>query len=98
MYYKELEKYLKKGGETPQSCYIEAISTDPNNALMARIMKEYFENMGLGDLVNDLVNHKKKPFFKRIFYGRYHRELEQIYIKMINVMVSYNDTKYDDRF
>lgn len=95
MYYKELVKYLKKGVGNPQSMYIEAISTDPNNAPMAKVMKEYFE-MGLGDLVNDLIKHRNKPFFKR--RSEYHKELERIYVKMINVMVSWNDTKYDDRF
>ncbi len=96
MYYKELRKYLKDNGRMPQSCYMEAISTDPNNAPMARIMKEYFGNMGLGDLINDFTNHKNKPFFKRM--SKYHKELERIYIKMINVLITWNDTKFDDRF
>lgn len=95
MYYKELRKYLKKDVGNPQSMYIEAISTDPNNAPMARVMKEYFE-MGLGDLVNDLITHRRKPFFKRM--SSYHKELERIYVKMINVLVSWNDTHFDDAF
>ncbi len=95
MYYKELRKYLKKDVGTPQSMYICAISTDSNNAPMARVMKEYF-NMGFGDLLNDLIKHQNKPFYKRI--SKYHKELEIIYVKMINVMLPFNDSHFDDRF
>jgi hypothetical protein len=95
MYYKELVKYLKKDVGNPQSMYINAIASDPNNAPMAKVMKEYFE-IGLGDLINDLINHKRKPFWKR--RTDYHKELERIYIKMINVLVSLNDFNFDNRF
>lgn len=95
MYYKELEKYLKKGVGNPQSMYICAISTDPNNAPMKRVMDEYFE-IGFGDLINDLIKHKNKSFWKT--RSRYYKELERIYIKMLNVLMTLNDSHFDNRF
>lgn len=54
---------------------------------MHKVMLEYFE-MGLGDLIKDLIEHKNKPYHKRM--SSYHKELEFIYVRMINVLVSIN--------
>ena len=40
---------------------------------------EYIANVG--DLINDFINHKNKPFWKKKYYD-YH--LTELYIKMLN--------------
>lgn len=38
-------------------------------------------NAGLGDLMNDLIEHKSKPFWKRKYY---HKHLTELYLQMLN--------------
>jgi len=47
-----------------------------------QINKHYDEyKADLGDLLNDFIKHKSKPFWKRNYY---HNHLTDIYIDMLN--------------
>jgi hypothetical protein len=52
---------------------------------LKKTMKDF--KIPLGDLINDFIEHKNKPFWKR---KHYHHNLTKIYVKMINVMVSFD--------
>lgn len=87
MYYKELAKYLKKDVGNPQSMAIYEHAICDSYEPMAKVMKEYFE-FGLGDLINDFYNHKRK-----IIHDSYYDELLKIYIRMLNVLIGWNQTE-----
>ena len=71
--YKELEKY-RTGGKL--ECQGKIFNSKENITIM---LDEYEAN--LGDLLNDLIEHKQKPFWKR---KNYHEYLTELYIKMLN--------------
>lgn len=71
--YKELEKY-KTGKKIPT---VYDVGNSGQTVTMDR--DEYIFN--LGDLVNDFINHKNKPFWKRKYY---HSHLTEIYTDMLN--------------
>ena len=71
--YKELEKYRTEG---KLKCQSEIFNSKENIIL---ILDEYEAN--LGDLLNDFIEHKQKPFWKR---KNYHEHLTELYIKMLN--------------
>ena len=73
--YKEIEKY-KTCRIIPTTYYL---TTDTTNTIIIN-SDEYKANYG--DLINDYLNHKNKPFYKRKYY---HKHLTEIYIKMLNV-------------
>ena len=70
--YKELEKY--KTGEK-----VEGIGVLPDGQEIKIHHDEYVAE--LGDLINDLINHKSKPFWRRKYY---HKHLTKIYLSMLN--------------
>ena len=72
--YKELDKY--KTGKK-----VDAIGVIVNhgNKEIAIKLDEY--ECELGDLMNDFINHKNKPFWRRKYY---HSHLTDLYIKMLN--------------
>jgi hypothetical protein len=70
--YKELEKY--KTGKKVQTIY-----QLPNNSNYGMYENEYIA--GLGDLMNDFIEHKKKPFWKKKYY---HNHLTELYLQMLN--------------
>jgi hypothetical protein len=73
MMYKELEKY-RTGGKL--QCQKEMIGSGETIMIM---LDEYEAN--LGDLLNDFIEHKQKPFWER---KNYHNHLTELYIKMLN--------------
>lgn len=70
--YKELEKFAtgKK---------IEGVGTLPYKQEINIYYDEYVVN--LGDLMEDFIKHKTKPFWKRKYY---HNHLTKIYKDMLN--------------
>ena len=70
--YKELEKY-KTGKKVP------TVYKFPDNSSYIMHDKEYVA--GLGDIMNDFIEHKTKPFWKRKFY---HNHLTELYLQMLN--------------
>ena len=72
--YKELKKY--KTGKK-----IDAIGVIVNHNNMEIDIKLDEYEYKLGDLMNDFISHKNKPFWKRKYY---HNHLTEIYIKMLN--------------
>jgi len=69
--YKELEKYKKDGFVKGE---IEI------NGQKIFINLDKYES-GIGDLINDFINHKNTPWWKRKYYHKY---LTELYIKMLN--------------
>jgi len=69
--YKELEKY-KTGSKLNQW----RIDYDTSELIL---LDEY--KADLGDLLNDFIKHKSKPFWIR---KHYHNHLTDIYIDMLN--------------
>ena len=70
--YKELEKY--KTGKKVKTIY-----QLPNNSSCVKYDREYIAE--LGDLMNDFIEHKTKPFWKRKYY---HNHLTELYLQMLN--------------
>ena len=70
--YKELEKF-KTGKKIP------TIYKFPDNTCCTINDNEYIA--GLGDLINDFIEHKTKPFWKRKYY---HKHLTELYLQMLN--------------
>jgi len=70
--YKELEKY-KTGKKVPMVHNVVGGGTKTIN------LDEYVAN--LGDLINDFIEHKQKPFWKRKYY---HKHLTKLYLQMLN--------------
>lgn len=70
--YKELDKY--KTGEK-----MDGIGVLPDNQEIKIKMDEYIAP--LGDLIDDFIDHKNKPFWKRKYY---HDHLTKLYKKMLN--------------
>ena len=70
--YKELEKY-KTGGQI--NIAVRGVHGSPfvipTDAYKAQ----------LGDLLNDFIEHKTKPFWKRKYY---HNHLTEMYLDMLN--------------
>ena len=75
MVYKELDKY-KTGKKVPID--YEIIGTNQSIELFD---SEY--NFEFGNLMNDFIEHKNKPFYKRKYY---HSHLTEIYIKILNLI------------
>lgn len=76
--YKELEKY-KTGGQI--NVTIHGIHGSP----LVIPTDEY--KADLGDLLNDYIEHKTKPFWKRKYY---HKHLTKMYLDMLNQLtISY---------
>lgn len=73
MMYKELEKY-RTGGQLQSKN--EIVGTGQNIIIM---LDEY--EAGLGNLLNDFIEHKQKPFWKR---KNYHYHLTELYLNMLN--------------
>lgn len=69
--YKEIEKY-RTGKKIPTTCFIE-------NNVTTIDLDEYTAD--LGDLLNDFIEHKTKPFWKRKYY---HKHLTELYLQMLN--------------
>jgi hypothetical protein len=70
--YKELEKY-KTGKKVP------TVYKFLDNSSCVIHEKEYIAD--LGDLMNDFIEHKTKPFWKRKYY---HNHLTELYLQMLN--------------
>lgn len=70
--YKELEKYKSDKK-------VEGIGVLPDKQEVEIYYDEY--QFGLGDLMNDFINHNKKPFWKKKYY---HNHLTKMYIKLLN--------------
>ena len=71
--YKELEKY-KTGNKVPQD--FKVIGTE------TKVTISYDEyTTDLGDLLNDFIEHKTKPFWKSKYY---HKHLTELYLQMLN--------------
>lgn len=70
--YKELNKF--KTGKK-----LDGIGVLPNKQEINITYDEYEAN--LGDLMNDFIDHKTKPFWKRKYY---HKHLTKIYLDMLN--------------
>lgn len=70
--YKELEKY--KTGEK-----INITGRGIYGSLLIMPTDEY--KADLGDLLNDFIEHKTKPFWKRKYY---HNHLTEVYLDMLN--------------
>jgi hypothetical protein len=64
--YKELEKY-RTGIKVP--------ATIGSNLKLDEYTAQY------GDLINDFIAHKNKPFWRRKYY---HSHLTEIYLEMLN--------------
>ena len=73
--YPELKKY--KTNKTRPCTGIE--QTTSNSMTFTYQESEYIANVG--DLINDFINHKNKPFWKRKYYDDH---LTKLYIKMLN--------------
>lgn len=73
MMYKELEKY-RTGGKL--QCQNEIVGSGKTIMIM---LDEY--EAELGNLLNDFIEHKQKPFWKR---KNYHDHLTELYMKMLN--------------
>lgn len=73
--YKELQKYAtgKK---------VEGIGVLPDKQKIKIYHDEYVAS--LGDLINDFIEHKRKPFWKRKYY---HEHLTKLYVKMLNQFI-----------
>lgn len=71
--YKELEKYKTNQKMTG------LLHTSTSDDSYSVLLDKYLAN--LGDLLNDFIEHKKKPFWKR---KSYHNYLTKIYIDMLN--------------
>jgi hypothetical protein len=71
--YKELEKY-KTGKKVPFIC---ELITDGSEVVIHH--NEYI--VGLGDLMNDFIEHKTTPFWERKYY---HNHLTELYLKILN--------------
>ena len=69
--YKELEKYKTRSKLNTFNIYYNTSDIIP--------LDEY--KVDLGDLLNDFIKHKSKPFWKR---KHYHNNLTEIYIDMLN--------------
>ena len=70
--YKELDKYAT-GNK------IDSIGVLPNKQEVTIQLDEY--QAGFGDLINDFIEHKNKPFWKKRYY---HDLLTELYIKWLN--------------
>ena len=93
-----LNKYIKKehkGGFPSLELYSGAFTDCESYEPMAKLMRDYFE-FGLGDLISELVKHKNRPFFLR--WTKYHKTTEIILVRMLNVMMSWNQQNRFDRF
>lgn len=75
--YEELEKY-KTNGKIEVRC-VFPYKTETNTHIK---LDEY--EAGLGDLIEDFIVHKNKPFWKRKYY---HDHLTKLYKKMLNKFV-----------
>lgn len=73
--YKELEKY-KTGKKVPAT--YDVVNKDCSSIVN---LDEYTAD--LGDLLNDFIEHKNKPFWKR---KHYHKHLTELYVKMLNII------------
>jgi hypothetical protein len=71
--YKELEKY-KTGRVQPDY----TLGTSEGNCFTIK-SEEY--KIPLGSILNDFIEHKNKPFWKRKYY---HNHLTELYIKFLN--------------
>ncbi|MDP2683446.1 MAG: hypothetical protein Q8P20_00150 [bacterium] len=93
-----LNKYIKKdhkGGFPSLELYHGAFTDCHSYEPMAKLMRDYFE-FGLGDLINELIEHKNRPFYKK--WTRYHKVTEAIIIRMINVMIQWQQKDRFDGF
>lgn len=70
--YKELQKY-KTGGQ------INITGSGINGSPLLIPTDEY--KADLGDLLNDFIEHKTKPFWRRKYY---HKHLTKMYLDMLN--------------
>ena len=70
--YRELDKY--KTGKK-----VNGIGVLPDKQEMTIKYDQY--EFGLGNLMNDFINHKSKPFWKR---KNYHNHLTELYIEFLN--------------
>lgn len=59
--------------------FIVGIGVLPDKQEIEIKLDEYVAN--LGDLMNDFIDHKNKPFWKRRYY---HNHLTKLYIEMLN--------------
>ena len=72
--YKELDKY-----KTGKKVNATGILPDKQEI---KIKQNGYE-FGLGDLVNDYIEHKRTPWYKRKYY---HGHLTKIYINTLNIV------------
>lgn len=70
--YKELEKYKTKNK-------VERTFSTPDEQKIVIKLDGY--EAPLGDLINDFIEHKSKPFWKKKYY---HNELTNVYKRMLN--------------
>jgi len=78
--YKDLEKY-RTGKKVPTVCNVVN-----NGGSLTVNLDEYTAD--LGDLLNDFIEHKQKPFWKR---KNYHDHLTELYMKMLNKVTIKHD-------
>jgi hypothetical protein len=71
--YIELEKY-KTGKKVPT-----IFNVGNNGVSLTVYLDEYTAD--LGELLNDFIEHKNKPFWKRKYY---HKHLTKLYLQMLN--------------
>ncbi len=83
--YKELEKYIIER-DIPVTMPVVETTLNGINQGMTGTIKDfiYYQDeyrIPLGDLLNDIINHKRKPFWRRKYY---HKHLTEIYTKILN--------------
>lgn len=71
--YKEIEKY--KTGKVIEN----KLSILDNYGTITIKENEY--KAPFGDIINDLIEHKQKPFWRRKYY---HNHLTELYLKFLN--------------
>lgn len=72
--YKELKKY-----QTDKQRPCSLVESSDNTITFTYQESEYVAEFG--ELLNDFIEHKQKPFWKRKYY---HEHLTKLYIKMLN--------------
>lgn len=80
--YKELKKYRT---DKQRPCNYAEVNANPNSNVMTATFtyqeSEYVAEFG--ELLNDFIEHKRKPFWRKKYY---HDHLTKLYIKMLNKM------------
>lgn len=71
---KELEKFITKRNQKGTGVLPDGTECE--------ILVDHYE-IPIGDLINDFVKHKNKPFWKRDLFHKY---IEEWYIKRLNVI------------